>query len=125
MTPEFECGEGRLAGGVPVVWVAGELDLATRDQIEPRLAALSKGESALILDLRLCTFVDSSALALLARLQQEMSRRNGGSPCLAVIAENPEVLRILELAGLDRILPIVSDPDEAFAALRPAHAPGG
>jgi anti-anti-sigma factor len=118
MTLQFESGEERLAGGVPVVWVAGELDLATREQIEPRLTALAKAESALVLDLRRCTFIDSSALALLARLHQEISDRNGDSPGLALVIGNHDVRRILELSGLDQMLPIASDPDEASVALR-------
>jgi anti-sigma B factor antagonist len=125
MTLQFESGEDRLAGGVPVVWVAGELDLATQDEIEPRLTALAKSESALILDLRRCTFIDSSALALLTRLHREISRRNGDSPGLALVTGNHDVGRILELSGLDRLLPIAADPDAASAALRRAPRPGG
>jgi anti-sigma B factor antagonist len=118
MTLQFESGEERLAGGVPVIWVAGELDLATREQIEPRLSALAETESALILDLRRCTFVDSSALALLARVHQDISRRNGDAPGFALVADNKDVLRILELSGIDGVLPIVATPEEAAAALR-------
>jgi anti-anti-sigma factor len=118
MTLQFESGEERLAGGVPVIWVAGELDLATREQIEPRLSALAETESALILDLRRCTFVDSSALALLARVHQDISRRNGDAPGFALVTDNKDVLRILELSGIDGVLPIVATPEEAAAALR-------
>jgi anti-sigma B factor antagonist len=125
MTLEFKTGEHRLPDGVPVVWVAGELDLATRDQVEPRLTALATSEAALILDLRQCTFIDSSALALLVQLHQELSRRDGGAPALALVVGNPEVGRILELAGLDRVLPVVSHPDEAVAAVKQASRSGG
>jgi anti-anti-sigma factor len=118
MTFEFSSGEHRIADGVPMVWVAGELDLATREQVEPRLTALATTEAALILDLRRCTFIDSSALALLAQLHQALSPKNGNSAGLALVVDNREVGRILELAGLDRVVPVVSHPDEAVAAVK-------
>jgi anti-sigma B factor antagonist len=125
MTLEFKSGEHRLPDGVPVVWIAGELDLATREQVEPRLTALATTEAALILDLRQCTFIDSSALALLAQLHQEFSRRNGDAAGLALIVANRDVGRILELSGLDRVVPVVSHPDEAVAAVKQAPESGG
>jgi anti-anti-sigma factor len=118
MPLEFKTGEHRLPDGVPVVWVAGELDLATREEVAPRLTALASTEGAVIFDLRQCTFIDSSVLALLAHLHQTLSRKDGGAPGLALVVDNAQVGRILELSGLDRVLPIVSHPDEAVAAVK-------
>jgi anti-anti-sigma factor len=117
MTVGFETGEERLEGGVPMFWVAGELDLATRNEIENRLLELADTQPALILDLRRCTFVDSSALGLVAQLYRRLADRNGHGPSLALLVGGESVRKVLELAALDRILPICADPEAALAAL--------
>lgn len=124
MTLGFETGESRLDGrgvgldaGVPVFWVAGELDLATCDRVEERLVELAGSETSLILDLRRCTFVDSGALSLLIRLHEELSGRNDHRPGLALLVADGAVTRVLELAGVDRIIPGFADADAALAEL--------
>jgi anti-anti-sigma factor len=123
MTLRFETGEHWLEGDVPVVWVAGELDLATRDRVKSRLTELASTSSALIVDLRRCTFIDSSALALLAQLHKELSSRNGGTPGLALLVSSREVSRTLELTSLDQVVPVVADPDAAVTALNGSKGP--
>jgi stage II sporulation protein AA (anti-sigma F factor antagonist) len=124
MTLGFETGESRLDagvaaidGGVPLFWVAGELDLATCGRIEDRLVELARSERSLILDLRRCTFVDSSALSLVTRLHQDLSARDGDGPGLALLVADGAVTRVLQLAGIDRIVPVFADPDSALAEL--------
>jgi anti-anti-sigma factor len=98
-------------------WVAGELDMATCAQIEERLVEVARSEPSLILDLRRCTFIDSWALSLLIRLQQDLSSRNGDTPGFGLLVADGPVTRILELAGIDRIIPVFADPDSALERL--------
>ena len=61
-------GNGRSA--VTVLRVQGEHDLATAPSVRAALAEAGDGE-ALIVDLRDCTFVDSSIIAALLHARQE------------------------------------------------------
>lgn len=118
MTLEFETGEQWLDGDVPMIWIAGELDLASCEQVEARLTALATTQPSLIVDLRRCTFIDSSALALLTQAQRDMASRNGEPPSLALLVDNPDVGRSVELAGLDRLIPVYTRPETALAAVK-------
>ena len=124
MKLQFETGEQWLDGDVPVIWIAGELDLATREQVESRLTELATTQSSLIVDLRRCTFIDSSALSLFTQLHRDLASRNGDSPRLALLVDNPDVGRSIELAGLDRLIPIYTRPETALSGLRGHQASG-
>jgi anti-anti-sigma factor len=123
MTLGFETGESRLdgaaglEGAVPVFWIAGELDMATCGLVEERLVELAGSAPSLILDLRRCRFVDSCALSLLIRLHKDLSGRNGDRPGFAVLVEDGAVTRVLELAGVNRIVSVFADPESALAEL--------
>jgi anti-sigma B factor antagonist len=77
----------------------GELDLVTVPQLEVQIEALrSRGFETVALDLRQLTFMDSTGLRLLLRLQAE-SRSNGF--CFVVIDCEGPVRRLLRLTGVD------------------------
>jgi anti-sigma B factor antagonist len=73
-------------------------------------AAVAAEPSALDVDLRDCTGIDSSVLALLLRADRQMRRRGGE---LTVVADSPRILRIFERTGLDRLLTLVRRPRAA------------
>lgn len=73
----------------------GELDLATAPQLEAEIARLrSHGVGSIVLDLRQLTFMDSTGLRLLLRL--DASARADGSSFAIIDGEGP-VRRLLEL----------------------------
>lgn len=81
-----------------VVVAAGELDLATADVLETEVAELfERGVTAVTVDLRRLTFMDSSGLRLLIRLD-ERARTDGCAFALRD-GEGP-VRRLLELTRL-------------------------
>jgi anti-anti-sigma factor len=75
----------------------GDLDLAAYDQLLARLSAFFADGSDAELDLSGVTFVDSSAIRLFIQLQR--TRADGGH--LVLLAPQPHVERVLEVAGLD------------------------
>lgn len=90
-------GEQRLV-------VDGELDLAAAPRLEEWAGrVLESGAKHLVLDLTQTTFIDSTAIRALLRVH-ELARDAGSS--MVVMAENKSVLRVFEITGLEKALPI-------------------
>jgi anti-anti-sigma factor len=85
-------------GGV-VVAPVGELDLATVGAVEQEVARLrSEGNTALVMDLRAVTFIDSSGVRMLLDAHRELT---GG---LTVIDGEKAVSRAFDVMGVRSIL---------------------
>jgi anti-sigma B factor antagonist len=98
---EFEARSERLRDGTRLVWVAGELDLHTTPELARALyAAAGEAAGTVMVDLSGCTFIDSTALALLVEAKRRLSGANGG---LRIIGAGPAVRRPFEITGLDRV----------------------
>lgn len=86
-----------------VVSAAGELDLASREALDRELAAaLDRGCRRLIVDLTGVTFIDSAAMGALV-LNARRLPDDGG--CV-VVTDDPRILRVFEITGLDRTFEI-------------------
>jgi anti-anti-sigma factor len=98
---EFEARRERFRDGTWLVWVVGELDLHTAPEFERSLlAAPGEGAGAGMVDLSGCTFLDSTALAMLVEASRRLGHANGG---LKIVGAAPAVRRPFELTGLDRL----------------------
>jgi anti-sigma B factor antagonist len=91
-----------------VLRVCGDLDLETA----PRLLAgaephLDTGDGGLVIDLSEVTFIDSSGLSVLIRINQRVTAANRR---LAIIAPPPHVAKAFEITGLNQVLPLRSHP---------------
>ena len=102
-----------------VVAVRGELDLSGADRFRAALAARPGrgGYRRLIVDLVGTTFIDSSGLGAIAAAAKRA--RDGGDD-LVVVANDPRILRVFQLTGLDRSVAVVPSLD---AAMTRAHPP--
>jgi anti-sigma B factor antagonist len=91
-----------LRDGDRVVVVAhGELDVATVPQLEQAVQAVRAQTSAIVVDLREVTFMDSTGVRLL--LQLDAQARTDGFSFAILDCEGP-VRRVLTLTGIaDRI----------------------
>jgi anti-sigma B factor antagonist len=98
---EGEQGEQRLV-------VEGELDLAGAPKVEEWAGrVLDAGAKHLVLDLSQTTFIDSTAVRAMLRAH-DLAHEAGGS--FVVVAENRSVLRVFEIAGIDKKLAIKRPP---------------
>jgi anti-sigma B factor antagonist len=98
----------QLPDGAVVVHVEGELDMATSGTLEEALDAANGGH--VVIDLGGCTFVDSSAVRVLvsaARSAEESGRT------LSLVTRDPGILRVLEIAAVDKMLPVHSTLEAA------------
>lgn len=101
---QVRCEPARV--GYRVVLI-GEVDLTLADEWSAALATLAEAEASdVTVDLSAATFVDSSTLGSLVRLHRQVTAR-GGETVLAG-ASGP-VARALQLAGLDVVIPMVTD----------------
>ena len=98
--------------GVAVVAVAGEVDLATIDQVEEVLAE-ALGTGRVVVDLSACDFIDSSGLRALVTARSA-AEESGGS--LVLVTEDAGILRVLSVAALDRVFEIHATLPDALAA---------
>lgn len=90
--------------------LSGEIDLSTVAELEQRLEdPLHGGPTLLVLDLRQVTFLDSSGLRLLLRLDE---RQRGLGGRMVLVQGGRRVARVLELTGAGERLEMVTDPSE-------------
>lgn len=100
-----ESGNGRIDAAL-----SGEIDLSTVAELQEGLEhLLDDGPPLLVLDLREVTFLDSSGLRLLLRLD-ERQRSNGNR--MVLVQGGRRVARVFELTGAGERLEMVADPSE-------------
>ena len=106
-----------------VVRAHGDLDLYVAPEFKRRLAkTIEAGKTRIVVDLTDAAFMDSTALGVLIGALKRLRVRGGA---LAVASEQPTILRILELTGMDQVLDLYATAGEALAGLhRSAEAKG-
>ena len=95
----------RRAGDAIVVAAAGEIDLATIEDLQSIVDAAAAGAERVVLDLRAVTFIDSAGLRLVLR----SSRAIGA---FSVVRGPQEVQRLFDLVGLDSRLRMLDRPPD-------------
>jgi anti-sigma B factor antagonist len=91
-------------GPTTTLRVAGEVDLATADELsQAATAALESGTQTLVIDLAEVTFLDSTGLAVLVAVT---NRTTADSVSLTIRDPAPRVRNVINITGLGRFLPI-------------------
>ena len=85
--------------GVVRMYVAGELDMATADDLRHALhqAITQPGTTTILIDVDQVSFCDSSGIEVLDRAYGEAS---DAVICLRLVNPQPAVRRVLDLTGL-------------------------
>jgi anti-sigma B factor antagonist len=104
-------------GGVSVIAVSGELDIASAPQLCARLdASRARRQPRLLVDLTSVDFCDSTGLRALLGAASEV-RAHGGRFAI-VCPPGGDVARLLEVVGAAEWMAIHGDPGSGMAALR-------
>jgi anti-sigma B factor antagonist len=104
---------------VAVLVVGGEVDYEVSPQLKAHMMrALKAGSRRLILDLTDVTFIDSTAIGVLAGVVDKLDETGGGS--LSVVSTHEKVMQIFEITGLDSVITLHPSREDALAALAPA-----
>jgi anti-anti-sigma factor len=117
----FEATADQLDDGIRVIAVRGELDLSTASDLEgPLEDVVASADTAVLVDLCGCEFIDSTGIALIVRTWQRLDQGadGDGSGRVVICSDNEQVRRVLEITGIELSIPIHRTRDEALAALR-------
>ncbi|MGH8890540.1 MAG: STAS domain-containing protein [Acidothermaceae bacterium] len=99
-------------GGILVISPVGEIDIVTGGLfLEALIAAISTGESRLIVDLNQVPFMDSTGLTIFLSAERALRSIEGQ---LRLVAR-PEIAEVFQLAWMDKFFPVHADIAEAVA----------
>ena len=102
-------------GACTVVRLAGEADTSTTELRDALAAQVATGPRLLLVDMTALTFIDSGATQMITGAYQVLNRTGG---TLALIRPAPGVARVLELLGVDRLIPVYGSVEEAIESAR-------
>jgi anti-sigma B factor antagonist len=108
----FEVSVETAGDGDRLVTVRGELDLAAADRLWESLEPQLLPGVLVVLDGTRLTFLDSSGLRVLI---QAHKRAESDGAVFRVVAPQPEVQRVFDLAGADKYLRLRADVAGALA----------
>ena len=112
MAMAFSIDDRAVDGETHVVAVTGEIDLFTAPEFKQRVSApIDAGRTHVVVDLTETTFIDSTGLGVLIRGVERLNTEGGR---LAVVCVDPNIVKVFEVTGLDRIFTIYSTRDEAL-----------
>lgn len=92
-------------GSAATLTMVGRLDIAGAEVVALPLATLCGSKSALLLDMAGVTFIASMGLRHLVTAAKTMGRRSGR---LVLLNPNAIVREVIELSGLEGLVPIES-----------------
>jgi anti-anti-sigma factor len=100
-------------GEVTLARLAGEVDMSNATHVAAQLLAVASGGSgALIVDLTGSEYLDSAWFRAIESVAQGLAR--AGRPLRLVCAPGAPTRGLLELAGMDRMLPLAASVEEAL-----------
>ena len=108
--------------GINVIALSGRMDIAGTQEIELRFTSLAAGRKGLVaVDLSAVTFLASIGMRTLVSSARALMNRGG-----AMALVNPQALvrQALIAAGIDSLIPIFANLDDASRGLK-AAAPAG
>jgi anti-anti-sigma factor len=97
-----------------------EIDLTNSGDLDQLLAAVvAQSPETITVDLTATTFCDSAGVGVLARAHQ-LATENGGE--LRIALGRSPVARILQLIGLDQVVPVYRDVQHSLDTKAPSGA---
>jgi anti-sigma B factor antagonist len=118
---EFSVQSEQLGEGTHVISLAGEVDLYTAPELKQELLnAIGAGAKEVVVDFSETTFIDSTTLGVLVGGVKRL-RPNGGR--LSIVCSDPNITKIFEITGLDRVFPIYPSRAEALDQLDSTESP--
>jgi anti-sigma B factor antagonist len=111
-TIEFEL-ETTLQEPWAIVVLGGELDAHTAPRLREQLSSLlDEGRYQIIVDAERIEFMDSTGLGVLVGARKRATEHEG---TLAIVCTRPNIVRLLDITGLDKVFPVFPSLDQALA----------
>lgn len=96
------------------VQLEGELDLWSTERLQAVLQRVARDNSAIVVGLQSCEFVDSTGIALFLQVRRQLEAEGGR---LVLYGCSDQVLRIFTVAGLTDDGMVFDNRSEAIAEL--------
>jgi anti-sigma B factor antagonist len=108
-SPQFGIELTWPSPGVALIVVQGEIDLYTTPPFREMVAhCLSREPGRIVMDLSRVTFLDAAGLGVVVDTANRMELDT-----VTVVCPHPLIVRILRLAGLDRVLALCASSNES------------
>jgi anti-sigma B factor antagonist len=115
MTSHVLLSDEAIDPDTQLVRAEGEFDLYAAPEFKRRLAeTIESGNTRIVVDLTHAAFMDSTALGVLLGALKRVRVRDGA---LAVASEQPTILRILDVTGMNQVLDLHPTAAAALAAV--------
>jgi len=113
--PPFRATVAEIGDSIALVSISGELDLFVAGELRDAFAAAEKlGRPTIVVDLSAVSFMDSTVCGILVG-EATRRRREGGE--LVLVSNRNRASRVLEVAGIDRVIPVHPTLHSAFKDL--------
>lgn len=96
-----------------VIGIAGELDHHSSEYVRQKIDAemVKSTTKNIIFDFSKVTFMDSSGIGVIMGRYKNIQQWNGKA---AVADVSPQIRRMLDMSGLQKLVPVYGNVDEAF-----------
>ncbi len=112
----FDIKTEQLAENVYAISLTGEIDLYTAPEFKQQLLeVIGEGARFVVVDLTQTTFIDSTTLGVLVGGLRRL-RTNDGR--LAIVCSDPNITKIFEITGLDRVFALSETRAAALSELQ-------
>ena len=111
----MEINAEKLDGGITKVRLAGRMDVQGTSAIETRFTAYTVADKgAVVVDMADVTFLASIGIRALILAAKALQQRGGR---IALLNPDAAVRKVLEMAGVDSLIPVCDSLDAARAAV--------
>ena len=112
----FDIKTEPLENDAYVIALSGEVDLYTAPEFKQQLLeVIGQGATQVVVDFSDTTFIDSTTLGVLVGGVKRL-RPAGGQ--LSLVCSDPNITKIFEITGLNKVFPIHETRDEALSSTR-------
>ena len=103
-----------MVGNFLILHLEGELDTYNCGQLRSALVEqVEQGHSNIVVDMSGVEYIDSTGLGSLVGGLKRVSEHGG---VMKIVCNNPQILKVFEITGLDKVFAIYKTQDEALAS---------
>lgn len=111
----MELNEEQLRDGIIKVNLSGRMDIEGVRHVESKLAEFgARSGLGLIVNMADVPYMSSIGIRALLMTAKSVSKKNGK---FSILGPQPNVRKVLETSGIDRLISICSDLDSAIASV--------
>jgi len=111
----------RNNGSVPIIELVGEVDAYTSARFrEVMVGIIEDGNPTVVVSMAKVEYIDSSGLGALVGGLKRASEKSGR---ILIVCAQPQVRKVFEITGLERVFPIFEAEEEAVRAVSEESVP--